>query len=144
MQIALNPSPFNEKLDAEDMKKNSIFLLNEVEGFQLTGEKETAAIIAKLRFLFPHARFMLTLGKDGAVYVDEKQQVFQPIFKVKAVDTTAAGDTFTGYFLAGLSEGLPIEEVLRMSAKASSIAVTREGAVPSIPYRAEVLEALQA
>ena len=144
MQIALNPSPFNEKLDAVDMKKISIFLLNEVEGFQLTGEKETEAIIAKLRELFPHARVMLTLGKDGAVYVDAEQKVFQPIFKVKAVDTTAAGDTFTGYFLAGLAENLPIEEVLRMSAKASSIAVTREGAVPSIPYRAEVLEALQA
>ena len=82
--------------------------------------------------------------KDGAVYVDAQQKVFQPIFTVKAVDTTAAGDTFTGYFLAGLADGLPMEEVLRMSAKASSIAVTREGAVPSIPYRAEVLEALQA
>jgi len=143
LQIALNPSPFNEKLDAVDMKKISIFLLNEVEGFQLTGEKEADAIIAKLRELFPHARIMLTLGKDGAVYVDETQKIFQPIFKVKAVDTTAAGDTFTGYFLAGLAEGLPMQEVLRMSAKASSIAVTREGAVPSIPYRSEVLEALK-
>ena len=144
MQIALNPSPFNEKLDAVDMKKISIFLLNEVEGFQLTGEKETEAIIAKLRELFPHARIMLTLGKDGAVYADKDQKHFQPIFKVQAVDTTAAGDTFTGFFLAGLCEGLPIPQVLKMSAKASSIAVTREGAVPSIPYRAEVLEALQA
>ena len=143
MQIALNPSPINEKLDAVDMKKISIFLLNEVEGFQLTGEKETEAIIAKLRELFPHARIMLTLGKDGAVYADEKQKVFQSIFKVKAVDTTAAGDTFTGYFLAGLADGLPMEEVLRMSAKASSIAVTRAGAVPSIPYRAEVMAALE-
>ncbi|MBQ1947970.1 MAG: hypothetical protein II359_05105, partial [Clostridia bacterium] len=61
---------------------------------------KTDAIIAKLRELFPHARIMLTLGKDGAVYVDAQQKVFQPIFKVKAVDTTAAGDTFTGYFLA--------------------------------------------
>ena len=58
-------------------------------------------------------------------------------------DTTAAGDTFTGYFLAGLVEGLPEEQLLRMSAKASSIAVTREGAVPSIPYRSEVEEALK-
>lgn len=142
MQIALNPSPFNEKLNAVDMTKISIFLLNEVEGYQLTGQKETDAIIAKLRQLFPHARIMLTLGKDGAVYVDEKQQVFQPIFEVKAVDTTAAGDTFTGYFLAGLVEGLPIEDILRISAKASSIAVTREGAVPSIPYRDEVVASL--
>ncbi|MDD6212281.1 MAG: ribokinase, partial [Clostridiales bacterium] len=134
MQIALNPSPFNEKLDEVDMKKISIFLLNEVEGFQLTGEKETDAILAKLQELFPHARIMLTLGKDGAVYADGEQKVFQSIFSVEAVDTTAAGDTFTGYFLAGLSEGLSIQETLRMSAKASSIAVTREGAVPSIPY----------
>lgn len=144
MQIALNPSPFNEKLDAVDMKKISIFLLNEVEGFQLTGEKETENILARLRELFPHARIMLTLGKDGAVYADGAQKVFQPVFPVKAVDTTAAGDTFTGYFLAGLADGLPMEEVLRMSAKASSIAVTREGAVPSIPYRAEVMAALKA
>ena len=143
MQIALNPSPFNEKLDDVDMKKISIFILNEVEGFQLTGEKEAEAIIAKLRTLFPHARIMLTLGKDGAVYADADQKVFQPVFPVQAVDTTAAGDTFTGYFLAGLAEGLPMEEILRMSAKASSIAVTREGAVPSIPYKAEVLEALK-
>lgn len=143
LQIALNPSPFNEKLNAVDMKKISIFLLNEVEGFQLTGEKKADAILAKLREMFPHARIMLTLGKDGAVYADAHQRIFQPVFSVKAVDTTAAGDTFTGYFLAGLAEGLPMDEVLRMSAKASSIAVTRDGAVPSIPYRAEVLAALQ-
>ena len=62
---------------------------------------------------------------------------------MKAVDTTAAGDTFTGYFLAGLVEGLPVEAILRMSAKAASIAVSRAGAVPSIPYRQEVEEALK-
>ena len=143
MQIALNPSPFNEKLDAVDMGKISIFLLNEVEGFQVTGKTEPDEIIAKLLELYPHARIVLTLGKDGAVYADKEQKHFQPIFKVKAVDTTAAGDTFTGYFLAGLCEGLPIPEVLKMSAKASSIAVSREGAVPSIPYRAEVMESLK-
>ena len=142
MQIALNPSPFNEKLDAVDMTKISIFLLNEVEGGQITGLTEPEAVLAKMREMFPHAKIMLTLGKDGAIYADGTQKVFQPIFKVKAVDTTAAGDTFTGYFLAGLAEGLPMEEVLRMSAKASSIAVTRAGAVPSIPYRDEVLRAL--
>jgi len=142
MQIALNPSPFNEKLDDVDMGKISIFLLNEVEGFQVTGLKEPDAIIARLLELYPHARIVLTLGKDGAVYADKEQKHFQPIFKVKAVDTTAAGDTFTGYFLAGLCEGMPIPEVLKRSAKASSIAVSRPGAVPSIPWRAEVEEAL--
>ena len=142
MQIALNPSPFNEKLDAVDMSKISIFLLNEVEGNQLTGLTEPNDILDKLQELYPHARIVLTLGKDGAMYADQTQRVYQPIFKVKAVDTTAAGDTFTGYFLAGLMSGMDMQEVLKMSAKASSIAVTREGAVPSIPYRAEVLAAL--
>ncbi len=143
MQIALNPSPFNEKLDDVDLSKISIFLLNEVEGFQITGKKEADDILAELLTRFPKARIMLTLGKDGAVYADKDQKVEQPIFPVKAVDTTAAGDTFTGYFLAGLAERLPMQEILRRSAKASSIAVSRAGAVPSIPYRQEVLDQLK-
>ena len=144
MTIALNPSPFNEKLDAVDMGKISIFLLNEVEGAQITGLTDPEAIIAKLLELYPKARIVLTLGGDGAVYADATQKHYQPIFKVQAVDTTAAGDTFSGYFLAGLCDGMAIPDVLRMSAKASSIAVSRAGAVPSIPYRAEVEEALKA
>jgi len=142
MQIALNPSPFNEKLDAVDMEKISIFLMNEVEGNQITGLTEPDEIIAEMLRRFPMAKIVLTLGKDGAVYADAEQKHFQPIFKVEAVDTTAAGDTFTGYFLAGLLEGMSVPEILKMSAKASSIAVTREGAVPSIPYRHEVMQAL--
>ena len=144
MTIALNPSPFNEKLEAVDMGKISIFLLNEVEGGQITGLTQPDDIIAKLLEMYPAAKIVLTLGGDGAVYADATQKHYQPIFKVQAVDTTAAGDTFSGYFLAGLCEGLDIPTILRMSAKASSIAVSREGAVPSIPYRAEVEEALKA
>jgi len=142
MQIALNPSPYNEKLYAVDMSKISIFLLNEVEGNQVTGLTDPDEIIAEMLRRFPKAKIVLTLGKDGAVYADAGQKHFQPIFKVQAVDTTAAGDTFTGYFLAGLLSEMPVPEILKMSAKASSIAVTRAGAVPSIPYRNEVLEAL--
>ena len=142
MQIALNPSPYNEKLDAVDMAKISVFLLNEVEGNQVTGLTDPEEIIAEMLRRFPKAKIVLTLGKDGAVYADAEQKHFQPIFKVQAVDTTAAGDTFTGYFLAGLLSGMPVPEILKMSAKASSIAVTRAGAVPSIPYREEVLNAL--
>ena len=138
MTIALNPSPFNEKLDAVDMGKIGIFLLNEVEGGQITGLVEPDEVIAKLLELYPHAKIVLTLGKDGAVYADAEQKHFQPIFPSEAVDTTAAGDTFTGYFLAGLCEGMPIPEVLRMSSMASGIAVSRKGAVPSIPWRSEV------
>ncbi len=142
MQIALNPSPFNDKLLECDLGKISIFLLNEVEGEQVTGEKEPDAILNKLQELYPEARIVLTLGKDGAVYAYKEERYAHPIFPVKAVDTTAAGDTFTGYFLAGLMEGREIPEILRRSSKASSIAVTRPGAVQSIPYKQEVEESL--
>lgn len=144
MKIVLNPSPFDDKLKAVDMTKISLFLLNEIEGYQLTGFREPDAIIDSIRERFPHAAVVLTLGSDGAVYADQSCKHFQPIFPVKAVDTTAAGDTFTGYFIAGLAQGMEIPDILRMSAKASSIAVSRAGAVPSIPYRDEVIASLEA
>lgn len=140
MTIVLNPSPYNEKLDTVDLGKISIFILNEVEGYQITGCKVPEAILEKMLSMYPQSRILLTLGKDGAVYADTQSRFFQPSFPVKAVDTTAAGDTFTGYFLAGLADGMPIPDILKMSAKAASIAVSREGAVPSIPYRSEIFK----
>ena len=62
---------------------------------------------------------------------------------VYAVDTTAAGDTFTGYFIAGLAEGRPLQECMRRASMASSISVTRPGAANAIPTRAEVAQALK-
>lgn len=138
MQIALNPSPFNDAILEVDLSKISLFLMNEVEGEQITGKKDPEEIISIVQDKYPGAKVVLTLGKDGAMYAEGDQRYYQPIFPVKAVDTTAAGDTFTGYFLAGMIEGMPVAEILKMSAKASSIAVTRAGAVPSIPYRKEV------
>ncbi len=143
MKIVLNPSPFNEKLDACDLKKISLFLLNEVEGEQLTGRTEPEEILSELKKKFPNAEIVLTLGKEGAIYCGNGVECHQPAFEVQAVDTTAAGDTFTGYFLAGILEGMGISEVMRRSAKASSITVTRAGAVPSIPFREEVEQALK-
>lgn len=141
MMIILNPSPYNEKLDACDFSKISLFLLNEVEGGQVTGESKPDAILDKLMEMYPDAKIMLTLGSSGSVYRDKNQQCRQEIFKVKAVDTTAAGDTFTGYFISSIIDELPVAEGLRLAAKASAITVTREGAAPSIPTRDEVLSA---
>lgn len=143
IQVALNPSPFDEKLRTVDLKKVSIFLVNEVEGGQITGLEKPDDVLAKMREMFPEAKIVLTLGKDGAMYAEGDVTYFQPVFAVKAVDTTAAGDTFTGYFLAGLMEGMDIPDILKMSAKASAIAVTRNGAVQSIPMREEVMAALK-
>ena len=62
----------------------------------------------------------------------------QEAFKVKAVDTTGAGDTFTGYLLAGIAQGLELNETVRRAALAASISVGRNGAIPSIPYANEL------
>ncbi len=138
MHIALNPSPFDENLKPCDLKKISLFLMNEIEGEQITGESNPDKILQVMANKYPQAKVVLTLGKDGAIYFDGIKTVRQEIFQVKAVDTTAAGDTFTGYFLAGMLENLEISEILQRSAKASAIAVTRDGAVASIPTREEV------
>lgn len=141
MMIILNPSPYDSALDACDFGKVSMFLLNEIEGGQVTGETETNRILEKLKELYPETRVVLTLGSDGSVYQYKDEQYRQEIYKVKAVDTTAAGDTFTGYFISSVIDGMPVPEGLSLAAKASAIAVSREGAAASIPVKEEVLAA---
>ncbi len=138
MTIILNPSPFDSALDQCDLKKISVFLLNEVEGKQISGHEDPEKILETMQEQFPDAKIVLTLGENGVVYADKERRIQQGIFKVKAVDTTAAGDTFTGYFVAALAKGLPMEETLRLCSKASAIAVSRKGASPSIPKMEEV------
>jgi ribokinase len=138
MTIVLNPSPYDEKLNACDMRKVSWFLLNEVEAEQMTGESDIARMPGALLAKYPDARFVLTLGSRGSVYKDARSEYHQDIFPVKAVDTTAAGDTFTGYFLASFIEGKSIPEALKTAALASSIAVSRPGASSSIPRKEEI------
>ena len=131
--IVLNPSPYNEALNECDMSKVSYFLLNEIEGEQMTGEKEPEKILKEINKMYPSAKVVLTLGENGAFYLKDNKTYYQSAFKVKAVDTTAAGDTFTGYFIASVIKGMNPEEGLELAARASSIAVTIPGAIDSIP-----------
>ena len=142
MMIVLNPSPYDYRLDACDLSKVNLFLINEVEGYQITGEKEPQAILDMLMKNYPEAKVVLTLGGDGSCYRDAAQYYQQAIFPVQAVDTTSAGDTFTGYFVTLLLEGAAVSECLRTASMASSISVSRPGASASIPLRAEVETAL--
>ena len=140
MTIVLNPSPFDENLKDCDLNKVSFFLINEVEGSQITGENEPEKILDKLAEIYPDARVVLTLGSEGSVYQEKEYRIRQSIYRVEAVDTTAAGDTFTGYFVASLLEDLDISRCMDLAAKASALSVTRPGASPSIPRRQEVLD----
>ena len=138
MMIILNPSPYDSALDACDLTKVSLFLVNEIEGEQITGEKKPEKILEKMREKYPHSSVVLTLGSEGSVYQDETGIYHQEIYKVKAVDTTAAGDTFTGYFISSIIDGKPVQSGRALAANESYIAVSRPGAASSIPLKNEV------
>lgn len=140
MQIVLNPSPMNEIITELPLEYITYFLLNEIEAGQILGKEieEPEEIIAALAEKFPKAKVVLTLGSDGSVFLDGEKVVKQGIYKVETVDTTAAGDTFTGYFIAGEAKGQEVEKSMDMAARASSIAVSRPGAGVSIPTLDEV------
>ena len=142
MQIVLNPSPFNEKISEIDFSCLSYLILNEVEAREIAEGADPDECLANLRKRYPFLNIVLTLGTKGCVYRGGEEALFHPAFRVQVVDTTAAGDTFTGYFLASLAEGLAVEECLRRASAASALAVSRMGAAPSIPYKEEVLAAL--
>ncbi|MGD1823587.1 MAG: ribokinase [Pleomorphochaeta sp.] len=141
MKIFLNPSPFNEKIETLNLNHIDYFLLNEIEASLMCNENsdDINILINKLRKKYPNAKFVLTLGKDGVIYFDSESIYSHGIYDVEVVDTTAAGDTFTGYFIASISKGLDIEKTLELASIASSISVTKNGAALSIPSLNEVL-----
>ena len=141
LRIALNPSPMNEKIMTLPLHTVDWLLLNEVEAAQLLGHDVTdgAAAAKELHEKFLRAAIVLTMGKAGSYYDDGAQALYQSALRVQAVDTTAAGDTYTGFFLAGILENLPVQQAMALGAKAAAISVTRKGAAPSIPVREEVI-----
>ena len=146
LRIVLNPSPCNEKIRAVDFGKLSWLLVNEVEAEQLTGASDPERAWERLHRDYPGLSLLITLGSAGSmawrVTANGVEKAGQEAFRVRAVDTTAAGDTFTGFFLGGLLEGLPLSNSLRRASMASALGVQRPGAAGSIPTRDEVENAL--
>lgn len=145
MKIILNPSPMNEKIMKLPLDQIDYFILNEIEAMQILEMDKPEEIDGKYIASLLHERFkdatiVLTLGSEGSVCIFDDEYVEQSIYKVKAIDTTAAGDTYTGYFIAGILNGKTIKESMDIASKASAIAVTRQGAAPSIPVLEEVEE----
>ena len=142
MTVVLNPSPFDLSLVAAGLDQVDYILLNETEGKQLTGYDAPANILNAIRATYPTLKVVLTLGKDGCIY-DGKQCLAHGIYPVTAVDTTAAGDTFTGFFIGAISAGASPADAIRRASAASAIAVSRPGAAPSVPTADEVTEFLK-
>ena len=140
MIIALNPSPMNEKINALPLDFVDIFLLNEVEAGQIlgSGERDQEELADALREKFPAATIVLTLGGEGSLCIDKDEVIRQSAFRVQVVDTTAAGDTFTGFLIGGLLRGEEKASAMREASAAAAIACSRPGAAPSIPTPDEV------
>lgn len=149
MYIAFNPSPISKELFTLPLSYVDWWFCNEIEGAILFGknQKQKMAdqiamdpekIMQQFQKQYPQSHLILTLGKKGSYYCDKKDIIFQPAFEVKAIDTTAAGDTYSGYFLADLAGGKNISDALKDASLAASICVTRKGAAPSIPYKKEI------
>lgn len=139
LKVILNPSPICENLYNIKLSEIAYLIMNENEAKKLLKGNSIADCLQKAKKELPDTAIVITLGKKGAVYIDNKKQVYQNAFAVKTVDTTAAGDTFTGYFVAGLFCRKPIKEILKQASAAAAIAVSKSGASSSIPAMEEVL-----
>jgi len=134
VKVAYSAAPFEAEAVRKVLADLDLLLLNAVEAAQLCEELGTTLDA------LPVKAVCVTHGAKGAVWHDlaGKTAQEQPAFKVTPVDTTAAGDTFAGYLVAGLAEGMAPAEAMRLAAGASALKVTRAGTAAAIPVRAEV------
>jgi len=139
--VVLNPAPASA-IPEEMYRYLYAVTPNETESELLTGvkvEDEASALKASEVFIGRGVKkVVITLGSKGAFVNDGGNTYMVPARKVKAVDTTAAGDTYNGAMCVALAEGKSLKEALEFATKASAIAVTRMGAQPSVPTREEV------
>ena len=143
MQIILNPSPMNESIFQLPLEFVHYFILNEIEAAQilkldLVTVENAEKIVRELHQRYPQSKIVLTLGAEGSLYFDGELLLRQNAYKAKVVDTTAAGDTFTGYFVAGILNGDSVKTAMERATHAAAIAISRLGAAPSIPYAKEL------
>ncbi|MBR4549431.1 MAG: ribokinase [Oscillospiraceae bacterium] len=143
MTIAFTPAPMNAAVPLLPLELIDYLFLNEVEAGVLLGRRAEDAPLDAARALrerFGVKNVALTLGAAGSVFSGETGDYTQAALPTEPVDTTGAGDTFAGFFLAGALQGLDTQRAMYVASAAASIAITRSGASASIPDRDEVLE----
>ena len=141
--VVLNPAPFpGDPLPEELLENTDLLIPNETEAMAIAGvdtfDADTAPLIMKKIQETGVKDVVITMGSKGVLTSIGGHMVAVPACKVKAVDTTAAGDTFCGALCVALCNGAGMEESLKFANAASSITVTRMGAQISMPYLQEV------
>ncbi len=138
MKIYFNPAPYEDAIRDFPLDLVSCFILNETEGAGLSEALEMEEVLENLHKQYPQADIVLTLGGDGVLFKSADERIQVPANKVEVVDTTAAGDTFIGYFIASRINGMNAEQSLKRACAAAGIAVGRAGALESVPNPEEV------
>lgn len=140
LQIFFNAAPFDANISTYTMDCVDILCVNEVEASALAGVNtfEVETVLGILHEKYSHTKLLLTAGSQGSYYFEGQEKLYTPCSNVRAIDTTAAGDTYSGYFLAGICKGDTVEEAMKLATKAAGIAVQRKGAASSIPSIAEL------
>lgn len=138
LHVAFNPAPMKVELTRSVLNAIDLLIVNEVEAMDLMGVARIEVAVEQLQRVYPDLGIIMTLGSFGVRYLKGAENRFVPAFKVEAVDTTAAGDTFIGYCLAALQHGHAIEDAMKQACAASALCVTKLGAVPAIPTHSEV------
>lgn len=138
LTIVFNPAPMSPQVLNYPLQLVDILVVNETEAHSLAGEIEPAAIYESLNHRYPNMAIVLTMGHKGAAYFSSQVQLCQPAEKVHVVDSTGAGDTFIGFFLAELINTNDPKTALAFATRAAAICVTRQGAANSIPSRLEL------
>ena len=134
MKIFLNPAPFTKEIIHYPLEKLDTLIFNESEGFGLSsGEKEKTKILKYLSKKYPNTKLLLTLGRKGSVYSYNNKVIEIPANKVNSIDTTAAGDTYIGYFISSYYKNNEVKESMEIASKAASISTTKMGGAISIP-----------
>lgn len=137
--VALNPAPMGPEVLGYPLEHVGLFVVNETEAEALVGAGSPDELLTALARRFPAAQVVLTLGSQGAVFQSAADgRITVPGRPVAVVDTTAAGDTFLGYFLAARQRGWAVRDALDVANRAAAITVTRPGAASSIPLWSEL------
>ena len=144
LRVVLNASPISGEVLAADLTGVDWLVVNEIECAAIAGCSTPEEGYAALRARYRGLGILLTLGSEGSVSWKDGVEIRQCAYPVQAVDTTGAGDTFMGYFVGCLAQGMERKDAMQYAAMAASIAVTRPGAAPSIPMMAEVRAAVEA
>lgn len=137
--VALNPSPFRQEIMSWPLEQLDYIILNEVEAAQMTGFEDHQQALDSIAERYPRLNVILTLGGEGSMYARGEVRIrVRAADTERIVDTTAAGDTYTGYVLTELLNGSEVEHAMTVASKAAAICIMRPGAVDAIPWRDEL------